>query len=286
LFERYCVVRPKWFEAWMKLHPSACRPDQNPNELLTVILAGVHAPPVLDSFGTEATSPIKYLQRWARSRPVLTVQLLARRKFLRHDIDDHDAFASTAPGGASAQSRQRKKRRIPSHLVTDATTLPQLVGRPTAYREETDDGAVQAAVVRATYRAQATQILPTDLARFLVQTGRATASGDEGLYLQQRPPNREDRGQLPSVMTSDFSDGVEGATTSVIVDADRSVPTLQDDARYLSLLTSAEYEAARRFEGVWSDPEFRRRHPDVVEEAEFQANAPWWKKLWRWGRGG
>jgi hypothetical protein len=64
------------------------------------------------------------------------------------------------------------------------------------------------------------------------------------------------------------------------------VPTLQDDARYLSLLTSAEYEAARRFEGVWSDPEFRRRHPDVVEEAEFQANAPWWKKLWRWGRGG
>jgi hypothetical protein len=304
LFERFCLVRPSWFEAWMKLHPSACRPDQNRNELLTVDLAGVYAPPVLDSRlggrdGTAtATSPISYLQGWARDRPVLTVQLLARRKFLQPDIDGNDSFTSSIVlGKASTHSHQRKKRRIPSHLVMDEATEPeQAATRPaTRHRKEESESygdAVQVAVVKATYRAQATQVRPTDLARFLVQTGRATASSDEGLYLQQLTRNQQGRGQQEqqqqqslSIVAAREREGVEGATISVIVDADRSVPTLQDDARYLSQLALAEYEAAQNHEGIWSDPEFRRRHPDVVEEAEFQAHAPWWKKLWRYIRG-
>jgi hypothetical protein len=213
--------------------------------------------------------------------------LLARRKVYRSDAGDRDVVApgSVSNSASAAHGNQRKKRRIPDHLVA---TPPTPEGDESADRE----AALQVVVAKATYRSRATQIGSTDLARYLVQSGRATASSDDGLYPQQKQqqPNPVkagaategwDRGggSLPPARAETGT-----GTTGVILDADRSVPTLQRDAEYLSGLASAEYAAARNHEGAWSDPEFRRKHPDVVEEAEFQARAPWWKKAWRWIR--
>jgi hypothetical protein len=71
-----------------------------------------------------------------------------------------------------------------------------------------------------------------------------------------------------------------------VVDATDSVKDLHRDVAYLEQLSRAEYEAAKGSYGVWTDPAVRERRKDVLDEVDFQENASFWRKAWRWLRGG
>lgn len=51
--------------------------------------------------------------------------------------------------------------------------------------------------------------------------------------------------------------------------------------RHMEDLHTAQVEAAKEYQGVWAHLEVREMFPDVTKEAEFQATAPWYRKMWR-----
>jgi hypothetical protein len=118
---------------------------------------------------------------------------------------------------------------------------------------------VQVAVCKVYYRPQNFQLVATDIADSMVRFGRSTVTTD-GLYYHD--------------------------SNGRVIDTNSNVKELRKDATYLEQLSNAEYEAAKGSYGMWADSEVRQSRADVVEEVEFQTQAPMWKKIWRWIRGG
>jgi hypothetical protein len=118
---------------------------------------------------------------------------------------------------------------------------------------------VQVAVCKVFYRPQNLQLVATDIADSMVRFGRSTVATD-GLYYHD--------------------------SNGRVIDTNSNVKELRKDATYLEQLSNAEYEAAKGSYGMWADSEVRQSRADVVEEVEFQSQAPVWKKIWRWIRGG
>jgi hypothetical protein len=316
-FERYCLVPSSWFDSWMRLHPSAFRPDQNRRELLTVELAGVltAAPPSTDPSSTSmrfndvsdrVDSCDTFIRRFVReaNQPIVTVQLLARRTYGRDDGNESTAANSTMRQhvlDGTTQHGTLKKRRIPEHIVSsgpesgsddDGKDGGEWSVPSKAWLDGSSDAAhsePQVAVAKVAYRSSFMQLFATDLAHQLVRSGLAVAASDDGLFPQSiRVPEATPLTVgTPATSALTRYDAAETTATkgpalwSKIVDANQSLSTLQHDARYLSLLDQAEHLAARDMVGAWSDPAFRESRRDVVEEVEFQVRAPWWKKAWR-----
>lgn len=116
----------------------------------------------------------------------------------------------------------------------------------------------QVAIVKMYYRPKL-QLFAVDIGESMVRQGRASPCAD-GLY-----PVTTGRG---------------------IRDASDFIRDLRKDSAYTDRIAKAELEAAKASYGMWSDPRIRESRRDVVEEAEFQMKAPWWKKAFRWIRGG
>lgn len=224
-----CLLPRSWLDWFLRLHPSSAlgrRPDQSPDELLDIQLAGVEAPP--DYFGRE--EPGDWLRQLVKERPILKCQLLARRVQL---TDDSTTWSA---------SNDVPKRKI-----------PELVASDKQYSSKN-----QVAMVKLFFRPNPFQLFANDLAESMVERGRAVARSD-GLY---------SHGQHEQ-----------------LVDASDSVKLLEQDARYLDRLSRAEYKAAAGLYGMWADSSIQKERSDVMEEVDFQTNAPAYKKLWRWLRG-
>jgi uncharacterized short protein YbdD (DUF466 family) len=91
--------------------------------------------------------------------------------------------------------------------------------------------------------------------------GQAVVS-DNGLYVHNTNNHHDDR----------------------IVDTTQNIADLQRDAKYLSerLSRGAEYQAAKGSYGVWANERYRSCRKDVVDEINFQRQAGFFKKVWRW----
>jgi len=113
------------------------------------------------------------------------------------------------------------------------------------------------AVGKISFR-QSGHFFGTDMATHLVRSGQATAS-------------------------SEFY-GVEDGFT--IHHASQDVNDLKRDAQYLDSLAKAELDAAKGKHGMWINKEAQREYSETSDEANFQTQAPWHQKLFRWLRGG
>lgn len=171
-------------------------------------------------------------------------------------------------------SCQLLARRVPSRVANNATSgstsgstsggkrtmgsvLPEL---ETQSSPQSGSSADQVAVCKLYYRPKSFQFFGTDMAESMVRFGRAVAASD-GLYHSEPSEQR-------------------------VIDTTTNVKDLRKDAAYAERLSSAEYEAAKGSYGMWSDASIRKSRSDVVEEVDFQTTAPFWKKAWRWCRGG
>ena len=126
-------------------------------------------------------------------------------------------------------------------------------------RKETNDGSSATAVCRLYYRPRLLQPWSVDLSESLIQWGRATVSDD--LYHTDSEKEK-------------------------VVDTTDDMKDLRRDVEYMNRLGRAELDAAGAYRGVWADSVYRDTRPDVVDEVDFQVQAPWYKKLWRYIRGG
>lgn len=122
----------------------------------------------------------------------------------------------------------------------------------------------QLAICRVTYRPTFLQVFPTDIAESLIATGNASVSSTI--------LGRE-------IVSSDNA-------STCIQDSSQRLQDLRNDVKYLDRLAKTEFEAARQSMGMWSVPEVRESKREVVEEVEFQCNASFIQKVWRWIRGG
>lgn len=135
------------------------------------------------------------------------------------------------------------------------TVLPEL----NKGSDQQSSSNAQVAVCKVYYRPQNFQLVATDIADTMVRFGRCTVASD-GLYYHD--------------------------SNGRVIDTNSNVKVLRKDATYMEQISNAEYEAAKGSYGMWADSEVRQSRADVVEEVEFQTQAPVWKKLWRWLRGG
>ncbi|GAX19926.1 hypothetical protein FisN_1Lh605 [Fistulifera solaris] len=117
----------------------------------------------------------------------------------------------------------------------------------------------QVAIVKMYYRSNTLQLFPVDVGESMVRQGHASPCTD-GLY------------PIP----------LDGK----IRDASDIIRDLRIDSAYTDRIAKAEFEAAKKSYGMWSDPRVREARRDIVEEVEFQMKAPWYKKVFRWVRGG
>jgi hypothetical protein len=117
----------------------------------------------------------------------------------------------------------------------------------------------QRAICKMYYRSSALQLQSTDIADSLVRMGRASPTTDS-LY--------------------------SSVPCSKLMDVTTSVKEVQKDAEYLTRLSELEYTAAKASYGMWADPTVKKQRTDVMDEVNFQVHAPWYKKVWRWIRGG
>ncbi|GKY99405.1 hypothetical protein MPSEU_000895200 [Mayamaea pseudoterrestris] len=139
--------------------------------------------------------------------------------------------------------------------------IPDIDGQPTtAYGDD------QIAVCKIHYRPMDSKwkllrlFQMSDLAESMVQHGRAITKEDT-LY----GPTSEEH---------------------VMVDMSDSLKDLQRDAAYFEQLSNLEYQAARKYRGIWSDLSYRENREDVVDKIDFQAVSTIFNKLMRWLRGG
>ena len=132
------------------------------------------------------------------------------------------------------------------------------------------------AVCRMAYRPTVLQLFATDIAEYLVRTGRANTAP---LVLSEN---------INHGGGNDSNNGSEDSGSGPInriVDTSQRIHDLRQDVRYLDRLAKNELQAAKDSKGMWSVTEVRAAKRDVVEEAEFQAKANLFQKLWRWLRG-
>ena len=64
-------------------------------------------------------------------------------------------------------------------------------------------------------------------------------------------------------------------------DGSTKIGDMQADVKYLESLTSNELEAVKEEIGIWSIPAIRKERPDLVDEADFEMNAGFLRKVWR-----
>ncbi len=192
--------------------------------------------------------PEQFLDRLAKERTLVSCQLLARQ------------VAAAIPGELS-----KSEKRSISQIMPEFSENPQVrdeIGSnlPRPYHEQE-----QLAICRVTYRPTFFQFFPTDIAESLIATGNASVSSN--------------------ILAREVTSSVTTASTS-ITDSSQRLQDLRNDVKYLDRLAKAEFEAARQSMGMWSVPEVRESKRDVVEEVEFQCNASFLQKVWRWIRGG
>jgi hypothetical protein len=150
----------------------------------------------------------------------------------------------------SARMDQPTKRDVSKILPEVQSTLD----------EEWRTGEEEQSIVgRLYYRPSLFQIFSTDIADTLVRYGHASVESE--IFLQN-----------------------QHTAKSRVEDASKDLNDIRKDANYLDKLGKLEYEAAKGSYGMWSDSFIRDKRRDIVEEVEFQANAPVWQKLWRWIR--
>lgn len=262
------LLSKSWYDWFIKWHPSTAtlgiRPDESNEELLLVEIAGVRSYSLRNNYANNSKkdtlsslifsptlqskrSELEWLEMLAEERPKLTCQLLGRRKPV-------------------VVVQETNKRRIPTSLLMDRPD--DLQSYEPLVDHHTSVSPRQIAVARLYYQShslpysQITQwLFPTDLALSLVAMGRACVSDHD----------EEKDGLFTHYRSFDMTD---------------SVRDLRRDVAYAERLQKTEYRAAAERRGMWQDSAIRALRPDVVQEAEFQAHAPWYQKLWRWLRGG
>jgi len=110
----------------------------------------------------------------------------------------------------------------------------------------------QTAVAKVLYR-PGMSLVRKDLASSLLSFGRANIAS--GIHVD-----------VPSMPT------VDGSTKLGYIEA---------DVKYLEDLAKYEFEAVKAKQGMWGDKDIRNSRQDLVEEADFETKAGFWKKLWR-----
>jgi hypothetical protein len=177
----------------------------------------------------------------------ITCQCLARGVL----YTDINAKGSSWATSILSGSNERKKRPIPDvdrQMPKDITPVDQIAICKVSYRPME---ASRLSLFRLFHS--------SDLAESMVISGRA-------------------------VMNQDSLYGA-GTTNYALVDRSESVKNLQRDATYFNHLSRLEYQAACGYRGIWSDASYRDSRQDIVEEADFQAAATLFQKIWRWIRG-
>jgi hypothetical protein len=79
----------------------------------------------------------------------------------------------------------------------------------------------------------------------------------------------------------DSSTENESSQQKNILHASESVKHKHGDVQYLDQLALLEREAIQHRCGMWQDAALRDNYRDVVQEAEWEASASWWQRLWR-----
>lgn len=207
----------------------------------------------------------QWLDQLTAQKAIVTCQLLARR-VAKHGADKK--APSNTPMRAS---------------VVDVTALRPEIAKNVIIP---DDELEQMAVCKLSFRNNAFELFPTDVAFALVRWGYASPA--ETLY-----SSKDD---------------------SRIIDTSTQLNVIKGDNRYLKGLEHAEFDAAKEYKGMWvrcyephrlayrtnrtvtksyffpysvqqADPTVREKRKDLTDEVDFQTKASIWKKLWRWIRG-
>jgi len=206
---------------------------------------------------TPLPSELEWLHQFAKERPFISCQLLGRRVPILSLEEDNTSHS--------------KKRRIPDFFqdADEHETESRAV-------DLNDPLAPQLAICRLYYRSSSSVtdylwqlVFPVDMAKSMVQMGRATVVSDgEGL------------------VTNDTINKSAAQSTHRLADTTNTVKDLQADVHYLEQLHKAEHQAVAEQRGMWQKASIREQRVDIVQEVEFQQHAPWYQKLWRWMRGG
>ena len=217
------------------------------------IKAGIHPPPVSHL----VYQPEQILDRLARDRTLVSCQLLARQI---------NASASVESGSIAYTNGEARKRAISSGIL-------ELSGHVQGTKEKgikpmyaNRDPPLEVAICRVTYRPTYFQLFPTDVATQLIASGNASVSS--------------------SIFGNDATYADSERRSIFIEDTSQRIQDLRNDVKYLDRLAKAEFEAAKQSVGMWSIPEVRETKREVVDEIEFQTKANFFRKLWRWMRGG
>ena len=136
---------------------------------------------------------------------------------------------------------------------------------PVAFDDEktilsSDLNGDQVALCRLAYR-PGWQLFSTDIAEALVTAGNANVAD--------------------TILDTDSSSDHGGKPT----DVSEQIRDIRGDLDYLEKLRTRESGAAEKSLGMWAFPEIRELKKDIVEEANFQANAGLFRKIWRRIRG-
>lgn len=65
------------------------------------------------------------------------------------------------------------------------------------------------------------------------------------------------------------------------IDGSTKLGHIEADAKYLEDLGKCEFEAVKAKKGMWGISCIRNSRQDLVEEADFEVTAGFWKKIWR-----
>jgi len=136
-----------------------------------------------------------------------------------------------------------------NETIRDEETMPS-----------SDSDGHQVALCRLTYRPH-WQLFSTDLADALVTAGNA------------------------NVASTILNDDSSSNNSFRITDVSEQIGDIRRDLNYLDILQTLESGAAQKSLGMWAVPEIREMKKDIVDEANFQANAGIFRKIWRRIRG-
>lgn len=191
---------------------------------------------------------VTWLQQLASERTKMTCQLLARVQ-LHHPTESTGGDRSRATGSSHSDNDRR-----------DWSEKRKMAPKTSNLGSDTRNDDTSAIAVGKLFYRPRMQLFATDVGELLIRNGRASVAAEQGMY-----------GLSSHERITETSD---------------SVRDLQRDAAYMERLSRAEYDAAANYYGIWTDPAYREKRRDLVEEVEFQTRAPWWRKVSRWIRGG
>lgn len=128
---------------------------------------------------------------------------------------------------------------------------PNHVRNKNKYSNPPSEEAV--AICKLAYRTSKISLFRKDLGTIMVGSGRAAVA--EGIFMENESMSN--------------------------VDSSTRIIDLKNDANYMEHLGKMEYDAFKNSMGMWAYPSVRETRPDLLEEANFEANASIWRKLWR-----